>query len=100
MLAVLRGHLIINFKSYSNFGKLRGFKFEARLLNYTVGGTARRVSREHRILQREVVKSDYIYVLDPDAGLLLKRAATAIKGTVSRDFRLLVLFMKQFLSSP
>jgi hypothetical protein len=28
LLAVLRGHLIINFKSYSNFGKLRGFKFE------------------------------------------------------------------------
>ena len=30
----------------------------------------------YRMTEREVVKSDY--VLDPDTGLLLKRAATAI----------------------
>ncbi len=47
--------------------------------------------------EREVVKSDY--VLDPDTGLLLKRAATAINrhGAQHQDFNLKCSLNKKYL---
>jgi hypothetical protein len=78
LLAVLRGHLIINFKSYSNFGKLRGLSLKTRLLKMYPGKNSGGSQRTPCCVEG-LVKSDY--VLDPDTGLLLKRAATVITRT-------------------
>jgi hypothetical protein len=50
-----------------------------------------------RMTEREVVKSDY--VLDPDTGLLLKRAATAINrhGAHHQAFNLKCSLNKKYL---